>query len=188
MKKKTPVKRAAKHQGKQAKLLTELIDKKIEARVAGLESTVTKMFKLFKKIKTTSSPKKMLDLEKELKSMKNVIEDFNVKSLEEDIFKQFDVIKRDSTKSIENQKNTIEDMGIELSSVKKDLETFQDFEKEFTEMDLKNIRNDIEAIKQKTEWVESEVERINLSPLLERIDELENRISNMKLSQPMIIE
>jgi len=180
--------KASKHQDRQARILSELIDKKIEARISGFESTMTKMFRLFKKMKQSTSPKKMVEFEKELKSVKDVLEDFDVKNLEEDVFKQFSRSSSDAAKTIETQKKDIEEIEIELSAVKKSLSDFQIFEKEFTGLDISNLKKDIESLKVKSHWLEMELEKLSIRPLLEKMNELESRISTIRLSHPTIIE
>lgn len=181
-------KKVTRHQDKQAKLLSELIDTKIEARAARIERTVAKLYKLFKYTKASTSPKRMNALERRVASLKEVLEDFNVKNLEGDIFKRFNQINKTIATSLEEQRKTIENTEIEISTLKKNLDEFQTFDKEFMNLDTASLKRDIESLKTKTQWLELEMEKMNIRPLLEKIRELEARIDALKLSQPMIIE
>jgi uncharacterized coiled-coil protein SlyX len=176
------------HSRKQAKLLADLIDKKIDSRVSGLESTVTKMFRLFKKMSKSASPRRIMKLESEIRKTKEMLEDLDVKDLEKDVFGRVEQISRDISKSLEEQRKSIENTEIELSALKKSLDDFQSYEKGFIKMDTANLLRDVESLKTKTQWLELELEKINIRPLMERLDELEARLNSLRISQPMIIE
>lgn len=182
------MKEVAEQPDKQAKLLAELVDKKIEARVSRIESTVAKMYKLFKKIKETSSSQRVDKVESEMQALKQILDDFNVKNLEEDIFKQFNEINKKISLSLDSQKASIEKSEIELSSLKKSLEEAQELQKDIKGLDVKRMKQDVESLKTKTQWIELEFEKMDLRPLIDRINELEARIDAFRISQPMVIE
>ncbi len=180
--------KVAKDHSKQVNLLSELIDKKIEVRVSGLESTVTKLFRLFKNMKQHSSPKKVAELEKGFNHLKEAMEDFNVKALEEDIFRKFAEFNRKLSHSVEGQNSVIENLEIEFSALRKSFEDFEVFGKELEEADIIALKRDVESLKTKAEWLELELSRLNTRPLTERVEELENRLRTMRIVQPTIIE
>lgn len=162
------------HPSKQAKLLADMIDKKIEAKVAPLERSLAKMLRLIKALKATS-PKRVAAIENEINSIKELLDEFNVKSLEEDVFRQFNKLNKKITASLQEQRASIEAAKAEASTLKSP--GLQE-----------NITQDMEALKTKTQWLEIEMEKFNLGALMERIDELEARLDAFKLSSPMIIE
>jgi uncharacterized protein YukE len=182
------MKKMPKPPNKQAKILAELIDKKIDSRVSRMEANMAKMLRLFKRLKSTASPMKIQKLEKEIQSLKEILEDFNVKSLEEDIFKHFNEINKKVSESIDKDRESLANMEIELAALKRKLGDAEGIEDELHGLDVKSIRKDIESLKTKAHWVELEMEKIHIRPLIDRIDELEARVNAFKLSQPMVIE
>jgi len=149
---------------KQAALLAKLIDKKVGMKFSLLEKKVNLLSKEMKKI----SPTKVQKIEKEFYTMKEFLEDFNVKKLEEDIFKEFNVINRKLSHSLEERKEQIEHPP----------------KKKFSSRE----QQDIESLKSKTHWLEIEVDKLNLHEVMEKIDEIEARLDRFRIANPMIIE
>lgn len=179
-KKKNPAKKTAiKYKSKQAQLLAELIDTKIDARISPIEDTLSKMFKLLKRVKETAAPAKVMELENEILSIKEVLEDLNVGGLEEDVSSRFGQLSKKLLSSIKEHDAAIEDLEIKISSTKQESPGPKG---------SPDSQRDIESLKTKTHWLEMELEKLNLKPLIAKINELESRINTLKLQQPMIIE
>jgi tetrahydromethanopterin S-methyltransferase subunit G len=61
-------------------------------------------------------------------------------------------------------------------------------EEELKTLNIKDITRDIEILKQKVQWIENNIEKINIKPLHERIQEIEHKINTVKISSPYVIE
>jgi len=179
---------AEEHSIRQAKLLTDLVERKIEARISELERTVTRMFSLFKKMKESSSPRKMARLERDVNTIREALEEMDLKSIEADIFKRFNKLNGEMAKALEEQRKTIENTEIELNELRKGVDDFHSYEKGFINLDTEKLLRDMEALKTKTEWIELEVEKMNFRPLIDKMSEIEAMLNKLKLSHPMIIE
>ena len=166
------------------KLLSQLIDKKIEARATRTERTLRKMYAVLKTMKSSHAPSRIHKLEQEVASLHRVLDDFNVKDMEDDIFKQFNKINATITETMNKQEATIKKAEAELLHLRHELRSTQRQEHQ----ELSPIIRDLESLKTKTEWVELEFEKLDIQPLLDRLNEIEARIDAMRLSSPTIIE
>ena len=177
-------KKVAKQHDKQASILTALIDKKIDAKFSVLEDQITKMFRILKVLKKKTDTKRIDIIEKEVSTIKETLEDINLKSLEEDVFKKFQELNSEIKNSLKTQKMEMAKMSSESSKLKKGMHEA----KSTPEADMKNLARKVEALKTKSEWFELELEKVNIRELHERIDELQARLSAIRISQPLIIE
>ena len=109
---------------------------------------------------------------------------FDIKGFEEDIYKHFErvnaVIKGDSEKSkklAERFESEIKDIRNNLDEVRGLLTDIQN---------TKNMARDLEILKTKIGWIETEIEK--LSKRDEKVSELESKVGVMKAVSPVIIE
>ena len=174
----------------EARLLAEMVDKRIEARVAGLETTVQKIYVLFKKLKESSAQKRLAEMEKEFNSIKAILKEIDPKGLEADVFKRIGENQRKITQSIEDNRRAIGQLRDELSGSAVPFPKMAPApRKEGSEsISSDSLIRDLESLKTKTKWLELEMEKMNTPAILEKIKELENRINSIRISQPMIIE
>lgn len=166
---------------KQARLLAALIDKKIESKFSVLEASVSRLSKEVKALQ----PARVRALEKDVKTIKDFLEDFNVKNLEEDIFKEFNEINQKLSAALSKQKSTLSTAAVDVEKLRKDVQEAKAYESS----NPKRMLQDMESLKTKTHWLEQQLDqRTDHHLLLERIEELERKLANLKVSHPMIIE
>lgn len=173
---------------RQASLISQLIDRKIETKVSYLESQMMRVLRIVKAVREATSPARMQALEKDIAHLKSILEDFNLKSLEEDIFRKLGSMNRTVEAALSEQKKEIGRTEERLASLKDTLSLVRKTEEKFESFEPKQLRQQIESLKTKVQWMELEMEKVNVTGLLDRIDELESRLDALRISQPTIIE
>lgn len=169
---------------KQTRLFIELIDKKINARMGKIDRTVKRLIEIVRSFKNT--PPAVEALKKELDDLKGVIADFNVKELENEVFTKVNDITSSTETALGKQEKLAAHVQSEVEAMRNDLAGLH--KTVVNAAAMKSVAHDIEALKTKSQWLELEVEKLNISPLLDRINEIEARIDALKISQPYIIE
>jgi hypothetical protein len=82
----------------------------------------------------------------------------------------------------------IDDFELKAKSIKELAERLDKNQKEVEDVDIKDMRRDIEVLKQKMDWIEEGIDKINVKPIFERIEEIEHMMQTFKVSNPVIIE
>jgi methyl-accepting chemotaxis protein len=101
----------------------------------------------------------------------------NIKQLEETMKSADDTIKKHNER-IENESNDI----------KRDTEEIGALKDAIDKMDIDDILRNIESIKMKNQWIEQNIEKIDIRLLYEKMEELEHKLEIMKVSSPYVIE
>ena len=98
------------------------------------------------------------------------------------------VVKSQINKVIIDGKGLEERMLSEIEDLKKGTENMEKLGGQFKSFDLGELRRDLEIIKTKQEWIENNIERIDIKPLMRKMEELEHRIRVIRVSTPIIVE
>lgn len=111
-----------------------------------------------------------------------------VKGLEDFMYDKFnemnDVIKDAMEKNLE----LIHDMQIEIDNIKKQTSKLPYIEKKSKDFDMDEVKREFEKIKIKSEYIEEQLEKIDLRGINERIQELEHRLRTSNASSALVIE
>jgi HPt (histidine-containing phosphotransfer) domain-containing protein len=233
-------KKAPKIQAKQAKILTGIIDKRLQSKVypfeekiyekilkiqddlerhgkilekfKGAETPDAKFSKYAEKIRkiiekhkkdtfalkaeidraitsvssNTKSMERIENIEEDVKSLKSVLENFDVKNLEDQIFMEFGEINKKIKTGVRSNKEFIDRIDTEVKIIKEEIEKMRTARKSIKGME--GMRHEIESLKAKNHWLESQIERIKIKPIVEKIIEIEKLIQGMTVAQPIVIE
>jgi len=108
------------------------------------------------------------------------------KGMTDEIYKQFermnDLIKENETKIEESISNNETKIGA--------------LEKKMDEMTtslsiipaIDEVKRDMEAVKQKIEWVEKNAKRVDVQPIMDMVSDVEKKLDSLKIKSPYIIE
>lgn len=174
----------------------------IESRVAGsekdLEEEVEKMRKqsgeseLPRFLNELADSKKRItkleEMANEFDALKKRSESFNAQELKDSVFREFERINESLVQSIEKKKDDINRMETETVQMREGIESLRGLEDKIKGMDSEGISRDLEILKTKTKWLEEQIEGINISPLHDRIEELETDIRRIVGNSPLIVE
>ena len=79
-----------------------------------------------------------------------------------------------------------EKIGVDLNFDLNGQEKVND--KMIDKLDIDNISRGIESLKERSQWLEENIQKIDIRPLREKIDKIEELLREMKASSPYIIE
>ena len=131
---------------------------------------------------------KILMLKREMEMLMGELESSKVKKLEEELERSIGNLKSRIAGVAVESKGTDVVFDSEIEKLKKDIETMREIEKHIRGLNLQEIRRDMEIIKTKQEWIENNIERIDIKPLLRKMEELEHRIRVIRVSSPIVVE
>ncbi|MBI4181413.1 MAG: hypothetical protein HY520_00395 [Candidatus Aenigmarchaeota archaeon] len=147
-------------QGRQARILAALIERKVDAKFTSLEAAVVRLSKDMDRLK----PARLSLLEAEVKELRALLEDFDVKSLEEDLLAQMKALRH------------------EVSALK----AVPRHAPPPAPAADHGLRRELEALRAKTAWLEKQLD--SREELLERLTMVEKKLGALRVTNPLIIE
>ncbi len=156
-------------------------------RVKELEKEISYLkLKLIKFLNDSVKTKDALDnIEK---WRKESFENIEMKNFAEKLHKRLEQMDKKINEISERHEEIFEKISNDINALNKKADGIKELEGEIKKLDLKYIKRDIESLKTKAEWIENNIEKIDLEPLLEKITEMESKIRVIRLSSPVIIE
>jgi len=125
----------------------------------------------------------------EIETLKSsILSDRNIRTLEEDIAREFQHLKSEVRESIKKNTHLVEKMEAEIKFLKDDMARVMSLEEEMNRLNMKSLTRDLESLKAKSHWLEGSIQKFDLDPLVERMSEMEEKIKILKASQPLILE
>lgn len=148
------------------KLLTEieLLKKKVDDNTHRIEGVSSKDLKNYKKTR-----------EHEVQDIVNF--QAKLEKMHEEL--------REDFKEMSEQ---MEDFKVQMNDFERKMETIKNVEDDIKKLDLKQIRREIEILKTKEHWIEDNLEKIDVEPVMEKIQEVEHKIDRLKATSPYVIE
>lgn len=122
------------------------------------------------------------ELRKDVEMLRNDIESSSTKKLEEELDRQVGSLRSEvnglaaKSKALDQRLASAENVkgGVPMPPV--------------PTKDTQKFLRDMEIIKTKQEWIENNIERIDVRPLMKKMEELEHRIRVLKVSSPIVLE
>ncbi len=151
--------------------------KDIEGLLGGI--TESKLGEINKKIRMFG---------KELEMLRSQVEDSNVKKFEEKFQREMGAMKSQVNKVIIDGKGLEERLSSEMEDLKNGPGIPKPEGGQVKGPDMEELRRDLEIIKTKQEWIENNIERIDIKPLLRKMEELEHKMRVIRVSSPIILE
>jgi ribosomal protein L9 len=147
--------------------VNRLVDKKISRQLTDLNNKVDKMDKMV-------SPADA--------KLRLVIKDI------EDRERELDALKRSMKEMQSKYKEDLESLEIELKTMTSRMGSVHTSVKSMEGAKTPDLMRDLEILKTKAEWLESTVQKFNLKPIYERLQELEEKIRTSHGYSPIVIE
>lgn len=91
-------------------------------------------------------------------------------------------------KILDRNNKIIEKTTQEITSLKKKLNELKGLEDVLSNTDVKSLTRNIEVLRTRSQWIEDRLEKFSITPLLEKIKELEIQVNSIKASSPLVME
>ncbi len=154
--------------------------KKMENEMRSLQLKVVKFMQEASKAKETA--------ENTEKWRREAFGNIDIKNFAERLDGRIAELEENMKNISDRREDGMEKIRRQIGSLEKGQEGVKELEEEMHRLDLKQLRRYIEKLMAKTEWIEGNIERIDLDPVLEKIAEMESRMKVLKYSFPIIIE
>jgi len=129
------------------------------------------------------------EMQVEIENLKKAtLSETNIRTLEEDLFREFQHLKKEVKESVEKNRHAVDKMEADIKFIKEDIGRIMSLEEEMSRINAKSVTRDIESLKAKSHWLETHMKGFNVDPIIEKIQEIEDNIKIMKASQPLILE
>lgn len=107
---------------------------------------------------------------------------------DDDIHREFERIRDDVKQGITENVETIKNMEVEMANLRERTEEIKTLGNGLKGFDVESIARDIEVLKQKTHWLEENIEKLNIQSLFKRIREIEEEVRTTRSESPLVIE
>lgn len=128
------------------------------------------------------------EVNSDVKALKLRIEKIDFQGLTKEIYDQFEKMNKSVKDSERKTDDLIEKMNVEIKTLKEKVGEAMQAKKQLEELDIPNMRKDMESLKQKSQYIEQHIERVDLNPIVDMIKELETKVSNLRTSSALVIE
>lgn len=128
------------------------------------------------------------DMQAEVKAMRMRMDKIDFPGLTQEIYSQFESMNN-SIKEFEKRTDDLaEKTNVELKTLKEKVDETKQAKEHVDNLDISNIRRDMESLKQKSQYIEQHIERVDIRPIVEMIKDVENKVSTLRASSALIIE
>lgn len=131
---------------------------------------------------------KVLMLRREIEMMRGELDSSRTRKLEEEFERRLGKLKSEIAEVAVEHQSKEEVFDSDIRGLKKAVKDMRPFGGQSGRIDVDELRRDLEIIKTKQEWIENNIERIDIKPLLRKIEELEHRIRVITVSSPIVLE
>lgn len=137
----------------------------------------------------TAILREVREMQIEIEGLKRaILSGTNMRTLEEDLFREFQHLKKEVKESVEKNRHSVDKMEADIKFIREDIRRVMSLEEEMSRINAKSVTRDIESLKAKSHWLETHVKGFDIDPIIEKIQEIEDNIKIMKASQPLILE
>ncbi|MBU0898678.1 MAG: hypothetical protein KKB03_00735 [Nanoarchaeota archaeon] len=170
----------------------EMIHEDTGKRLKEILSAQAKILDFFKDTKKLESRTNKLadELERFEKALvfKDNTSGTNMKKIHAEIEKEFDRINSVFVKSLDKLKNEIDNVDMNVMSLRQKVNDVKNIEEAMKELDIKAIKREMEVLKTKGEWAEDKINNIDMFPLQQKVTSLERKVRSIRSTAPLIIE
>ena len=132
--------------------------------------------------------RKMEEMIPEVGRLKKRLNEVDFSGLSQEIYSQFEKMNISIKESEEKTNEFMEKIRVEMKTVHEKASDATDSKEHVENLDVAGLRRDLEALKQKNQYIESHLERVDISPVVELIKEVENKVEAIKSTSALIIE
>ncbi len=129
------------------------------------------------------------EMQMDIEALKrSVLSQTNIQALENDFYREFQRLSTEVKENLEKNRHAVDRMEAEVKFLKEDVARVISIEEEMKRISAKSLERDVESLKARSQWLETHMKGFDIDPLIEKIQEMDDKIKIMKASQPLIIE
>ena len=129
------------------------------------------------------------DMQTDIETLKrSTLSQTNMQTLESDFYREFERLTKEVKSDLEKNRHAVDKAEAEIKFLKEDIARIISIEEEMKRISAKSLERDVESLKAKSQWLETHVKGFDIDPLIEKIQDIEDKIKIMKASQPLIID
>jgi prefoldin subunit 5 len=88
-------------------------------------------------------------------------------------------------KEVTDQMN---DFRAQMTQFGKSMEDLRKVDDDIKKLDIKEIRRELEILKTKGHWIEDNLEKLDVKPFMDKMQEVEHKIDRLRATSPFVIE
>ena len=131
---------------------------------------------------------KIDEMKSSVESLKSRIDKIDFKGLSEDIYNQFEKMNTGIKDTDKRNDDAVEKLNVEIKTLREKMNEVSNAKEHVDNLDITNIRRDMEIIKQKNQFLEQHLERVDIRPIVDMIKDVELKVNNLQASSALIIE
>jgi prefoldin subunit 5/Rieske Fe-S protein len=131
---------------------------------------------------------KIDEMKSSVESLKSRIDKIDFKGLSEDIYSQFEKMNTGIKGTDKRTDDAVEKLNVEIKTLNEKMNEVSNAKEHVDNLDITNIRRDMEIIKQKNQFLEQHLERVDIRPIVSMIKDVELKVNNLQASSALIIE
>ncbi len=170
---------------KEEKLVIKPKESGLERSLKFIEKEVDKFAE--EVLKNKEKIQELFSLQKRLSMLENRIYEIESKRFGE-MDKELKKLKEMIDETTKREREVNDKMAAELNLIKEDIKALKSLEENIKNIGLKEIRREVEILKEKAKWMEENIEKFDIQPLYKLIKDIENKVDLLKISSPMILE
>jgi cell division protein FtsB len=129
------------------------------------------------------------EMQMDIENLKgSILSQTNIQALESDFYREFQRLSTEVKENLEKNRHAVDRMEAEVKFLKEDVARVISIEEEMKRISAKSLERDVESLKARSQWLETHMKGFDIDPLIEKIQEMDDKIKIMKASQPLIIE
>jgi predicted nucleic acid-binding Zn-ribbon protein len=131
---------------------------------------------------------KLEEMKGDLKALKSRIDRIDFQGLTKEIYGQFEKMNSSIREAEKKTDDLVEKFSVELKTLRESMGESVQAKEHVESLDISNIRRDMESLKQKSQYIEQHLEKVDMQPIVDMIREVENKVNTLKASSALIIE
>jgi len=128
------------------------------------------------------------ELKPKIDSLMTKTSNIDFEGLTREIYNQFEKMNSSIKDQEKKTDDLVEKMNVEMKTLKEMMGDSHVAKEHVENLDITSIRRDMEALKQKSQYIEQHIERVDVEPLVRMIQDVENKVESLKASSALIIE
>ena len=158
----------------------------IQSDFARIEKETTGFLKEVRE--SVQKVREMEDMKGEIEELDARMKGIDFEGLTHEIYKQFEKMNVSINESEVRASDFMEKLKVEMKVLEDKIGEAAQAKEHVDNLDITTIRRDMESLKQKSQYIEQNLENVNLEPIMTLIKEVENKVETLRVSSPLIIE
>jgi chromosome segregation ATPase len=128
------------------------------------------------------------EMRAEVKALRMRIDKIDFQGLTKEIYNQFEKMNSSIRESEKKTDDLVEKMNVEIKTLREKMEETSQAKEHVEGLEVSHMKRDMESLKQKSQYIEQHLERVDVKPIVEMIQEVERKVDSLRASSALIIE